>query len=131
MSGPVQLGRLKQVALTVEDLGRATAFYGSTLGLGVLVEAPTLSILDCGGTRLMLTLPEGEFERNASILYFQIADLAGAFTALGEQGVEFLGEPHKVADFGGRELWMAFFRDSEGNVMALEEERRAAPAESQ
>ena len=26
---------------------------------------------------------------------------------------------HKVADLGDRELWLAFFRDSEENVMAL------------
>jgi methylmalonyl-CoA/ethylmalonyl-CoA epimerase len=33
------------------------------------------------------------------------------------------GDPHQVADLGDRDLWLAFFRDSEGNVMALMEEK--------
>jgi methylmalonyl-CoA/ethylmalonyl-CoA epimerase len=40
--------------------------------------------------------------------------------------VTFEAAPHKIADIGDRELWMAFFRDSEGNVMALMSEQPRA-----
>jgi hypothetical protein len=32
--------------------------------------------------------------------------------------------PHKIADMPDHALWMGFFTDSEGNTLALMEERR-------
>ncbi len=31
----------------------------------------------------------------------------------------FEDEPHRIADMGSYELWMTFFRDSEGNLLSL------------
>jgi catechol 2,3-dioxygenase-like lactoylglutathione lyase family enzyme len=117
--------RLAQIALNATDIARATAFYRDRLGLALLFEAPpSLSFFDCGGIRLMLTVPEeAEFRHRSSILYFRVDDIAGARRTLGEQGVRFRDEPHVVARVGGREIWMCFFEDSEGNVLALTEER--------
>jgi len=33
--------------------------------------------------------------------------------------VKFRGEPHLAAKLADREIWLAFFDDSEGNVLAL------------
>lgn len=126
--GGLRLGRVAQVAVTVLDLDRAVGFYRDVLGLPLQLQAPRLAILDCAGMRLMLTLPEGEFTNNASVLYFDTDAIEDAHAALRAAGAAVEGDPHKVADFGGRELWMAFFRDSEGNVMALVEERVPAAA---
>lgn len=128
MTADITRGRVKQVAMTVRDLERAAAFYGDVLGLPLLVRTDQLAIFDCAGLRLMLSLPEGELQASAAVLYFDTPDVEGAFAALKGRGVAFIGAPHKVADFGDRQLWMAFFRDSEGNVMALEEERAAPSA---
>jgi methylmalonyl-CoA/ethylmalonyl-CoA epimerase len=43
---------------------------------------------------------------------------------LARKGVAFVGDPHLIAKMPDHELWLAEFRDSEGNVMALMEERR-------
>lgn len=119
MTGDPELGPIGQIALPVDDVDRATAFYRDTLGLPFLFEAPGMSFFDCGGVRLMLTLPEGEEPGGASILYFRVGDVREAHGALRDRGVAFHGEPHVVHRTDDVELWMAFFADSEGHVMAL------------
>ena len=52
------LAQLGQIALTVSDLERAVAFYRDKLGINFLFQFPGLAFLDCGGVRLMLSLPE-------------------------------------------------------------------------
>lgn len=119
------LGAIGQIAVNVRDLERAVGFYRDTLGLPFLMEAPGMAFFDCGGTRLMLGLPESdEYDHPASILYFRIADIETAHRELAGRGVEFRREPFLVARMPDHELWMAFFRDSEGNTMALMEEKR-------
>lgn len=119
MSGDPGLGPIGQIALPVKDLERATAFYRDMLGLPFLFEAPGMAFFDCGGVRLMLSLPEGEQSGGASILYFRVDDMTAAYQSLLERGVEFHGEPHVVHRTEDHELRMAFFVDLEGHVMAL------------
>src|SRR5258705_5576106 len=53
------LSRIGQIAMTVHDLPRAIAFYRDVLGLTFLFEAPpAMAFFDCGGVRLMMSLPE-------------------------------------------------------------------------
>ncbi|MGO8789034.1 MAG: VOC family protein [Terriglobia bacterium] len=112
--------RLGQVAINAHDIGRATAFYRDTLGLPLLFTAGKMAFFDCGGTRLMVSLPEKpEFDHPSSILYFQVSDIAAAHRQLLAQGVRFEAEPHIVARMPASDLWMAFFRDSEDNLLAL------------
>jgi methylmalonyl-CoA/ethylmalonyl-CoA epimerase len=112
--------RIGQIALSVRDVDRARDFYRDVVGLKHLFDAPPrMSFFDCGGVRLLLGEAEGEGAHGASILYLEVADLDAAHGALSERGVVFDAKPHRVADLGDRELWLAFFRDSEDNVMAL------------
>ncbi len=123
------LDRIGQVALTVSDLDRATAFYRDTLGMRFLFRTPSLSFFDCGGVRLLLSLPEGpELDRPNSILYFAVDDLEAVHRAFAARGVRFSDEPHLVAELPDHELWMAFFEDSEGNTLALMSEVRRRSA---
>ena len=118
------LERIGQIAIPVHDIPRALAFYRDLLGLPVLFEAPpTMAFLDCGGVRLMLTIPEGPHDHPSSILYFTVADLGAAYETLRERGVEFIDAPHIIARLATGELWMAFIRDPDGNVMGLMHER--------
>jgi methylmalonyl-CoA/ethylmalonyl-CoA epimerase len=42
-----------------------------------------------------------------------------AFQTLSAREVRFEGQPHVIAKRPDHELWMAFFRDSENNLLAL------------
>src|SRR5829696_3794790 len=105
------LTRIGQIATTVGDLPRAVAFYRDVLGIRLLFEAPpAMAFFDCGGVRLMLTLPEaeGEFagQRFASILYYAVPDIQQAAAALTSRGVAFERAPHLVAKLPHADLWM-------------------------
>jgi methylmalonyl-CoA/ethylmalonyl-CoA epimerase len=114
------LDRIGQIAINVHDVQRAIGFYRGVLGMRFLFEVPKMAFFDCGGIRLMLGLAEDErFDHPASILYYAVPDIRATAAALQSRGVEFESEPHEVADLGDRVLWLAFFRDSEANVLAL------------
>lgn len=116
--------RLRQIAITCKDVERATAFYRDALGLPFLFSAPPgLSFFDCGGVRLMLSKAEGE-TAGTSALYYLVDDIEATRDSLAAKGVTFVGEPHMIARMPDHELWLAEFRDSENNVMALMEEKR-------
>ena len=116
----VGIARLGQVAINVQDVGRATAFYRDVLGLRFLFSAGELAFFDCGGVRLMLDKPEKpEFDHPSSILYFAVPDMQAAHKKLVNAGVAIVEEPRVIAPMPDHDLWMSFFRDTEGNVMAL------------
>lgn len=117
---PFSLTRIAQIAINVKDLERATEFYRSVLGMQFLFATPGLAFFDCGGIRLMLSPAEKpEFDHPASILYYKVADLQAAHRTLLDRGVRFEGEPHVVHCAADYDLWMAFLRDSEDNLLAL------------
>lgn len=125
MSAPtppeVRLDTIGQIAVRVRDVERAEAFYRDVLGMEHLFSAPPgLSFFRCGDVRLMLSVPEDErFDHPASILYYRVADVPGTWEVLRDRGVRFDNEPHVVHRTETQELWMASFRDSEENVLAL------------
>jgi methylmalonyl-CoA/ethylmalonyl-CoA epimerase len=45
-----------------------------------------------------------------------------------EKGVPFEVEPHLIASMPDHDLWMVFFRDSEGNLMGLMSEVKKSEA---
>lgn len=119
------LAGVGQIAVRVHDVERATTFYRDSLGLTYLFSAPKLAFFDCGGVRLMLTLPEAsEFDHPGSIIYFRVGDIQGAHALLRDRGVRFKDAPHLIARLPDHELWMAFFEDPEGNTLALMSEIR-------
>jgi methylmalonyl-CoA/ethylmalonyl-CoA epimerase len=117
---------LGQIALTVRDVERSTAFYRDALGLPFLfAPAPTLAFLRIGEVRLMLSAPEGELSPGgSSVLYLRVADIDAEHAALSARGVQFLDAPHIVARMPDHELWMCFFRDPDEHLLALMCERR-------
>lgn len=114
------LSKIGQIAISVKDLERATAFYRDALGLTFLFGAPRLAFFQAGEQWLMLSPPEDkEFDHPSSVLYFDVADVAAEHRDLKARGVAFRDEPHVIHRQEGKELWMTFFRDSEGNTLAL------------
>jgi methylmalonyl-CoA/ethylmalonyl-CoA epimerase len=106
------LSKIGQVAMRARDLDRAIGFYRETLGLPFLFKAPPkLAFFDCGGTRLLLDVPEeAEFDHPGSVLYFAVEDIRLAHAELVARGVVFRAEPHLIAKLPDREVWMALFR---------------------
>ena len=124
VAGGFGLSRIGQIAMTVDDLPRAVAFYRDVLGMKFLFEAPpAMAFFDCGGVRLMMSLPEATGEaagqRFASIIYYTVPDIQEAAAALGARGVLFEASPHVVARLPHADLWMGFFRDPERHLLAI------------
>ena len=120
------LGEIGQIAITVSDLEKAVAFYRDALGMKHLFNAPpSLAFFAAGNVRLMLGRPEKpDSERVGCALYFKVADIQAAREALAARGVAFEVEPHRLAKMPDHELWMAFFRDPDRNLLALMCEKR-------
>ncbi len=118
--------RIGQIAVVCRDVPRATAFYRDVLGLRFLFDAgPSLSFFDCGGVRLMLSTAEGdEQQRLSSMLYYFVSEIDAVHAELSARGVEFMDAPHLIAQMPDHQLWLAAFRDSEGNLLGIMEERR-------
>ena len=115
------LAAIEQIAVNIHNLERALEFYRDKLGMKLLFSVPpNLAFFDCDGIRLMLSLPaKPEFDHPSSILYFNVADIQKAVQVLSDRGVQFAGKPEFVADMGSYDLWLAAFRDSENNMLAL------------
>lgn len=123
---PAAPTRIAQIAVNAKDVARACAFWRDVLGLRLLFDVPErMAFFDVGGTRVMLAKPEKpEFDHKSSILYFSVQDIRAAHERLAHRGVKFRSEPAPVARLSDHELWMAFFEDSEGNVLCLMSEVR-------
>lgn len=115
------LSAIEQIAVNAHDIERAVAFYRDKLGMKLLFSVPpNLAFFDCAGIRLMLSLPaKTEFDHASSIIYFRVDDILVAFATLSQRGVVFEEKPIFVADMGTYDLWLASFRDSENNLLAL------------
>jgi methylmalonyl-CoA/ethylmalonyl-CoA epimerase len=115
---------LAQVAQHAEDLDRAAAFYERLLGSPPLARFDPPGLLFFGladGTRLLL-------ERAASpaLLYLSVDDVVTRIEDLRAAGVVVEAEPHVIFSHtddtlgpAGSDEWMAFVRDSEGNLVGL------------
>ena len=119
------LRTLGQVHVSVGDVDRAVAFYRDTLGMPFLFQVPgqPMAFFDLDGVRLYLGAPESEEYRSRGMLYLRVDDIEDAVATLRERGVSFVGEAHLIAQMEDHDLWMAFFRDPDGNNLALMEER--------
>jgi len=115
------LSAIGQIAVNAHDINRAMDFYRDKLGMKFLFTAPPgLAFFDCDGIRLMLSLPaKPEFDHPSSIIYFNVDDIQQAYETLSERGVEFEEKPAFVANMGTYDLWIAAFRDSEDNLLAM------------
>jgi len=124
-TGSFGLNQIGQIAVPVSDIDRAVAFYRDSLGMRFLFQAPPgLGFFDCAGVRLMLDAPAKAAGHHSSVIYYKVADLQAAVETLSARGVTFEAKPHLIARLPDHELWMAFLRDPDGNMLALMSEVR-------
>ena len=125
MAAPIPIGptlnQIGQIFVNAKDLDRAIAFYRDTLGMTFLFQAPpSMAFFDCDGIRLMLGVPDRpELAHPASIIYYKVDDIERMYETFNTRGVEFLVKPHVVASLPTYDLWLADFKDSEDNILAL------------
>jgi predicted enzyme related to lactoylglutathione lyase len=126
MDAHQSLSEIRQIAITVSDVGTALPFYRDVLGLKFLFSpAPTLAFLEAGSVRLMLTTPQGAGSvGHNSILYFKVTDISATHTAILGRGAKNERDPQLAAKMPDHELWIAFVRDPDGNLVGLMEEKR-------
>jgi len=127
MANELTIEGMHQVALTTTNISRSSQFYRETLGLKQLavIDPPGLAFFDVNGVRLSL-LQDAAAEPSSSVIYFRVADIDAAVAVLKEKSVSLEQDPELVfkdskGQFGeaGEEEWMAFFRDPDGNLLAL------------
>lgn len=122
------LSAIGQIAITVSNVDSALGFYQEILGLPLLFRVGEgMAFLQAGDVRLLLTTPQGAGAVGAnSILYFRVNDLEGMYAGLVARGATPDTAPHLVAKMPDHELWMAFVRDPDGNLVGLMEEKPLA-----
>ena len=125
-----QITAIGQIAVTVQNLKRAITFYRDILGLKFLFETGGMAFFDCGGTRLMLSTSDKADSTYGSIIYYKTVDIESTAVGMRKEGVQFEAGPRMIAKMPDHDLWMAFLRDSEGNLLALMSEVRALVAGS-
>ena len=117
----LQITKISQIALVVHDVPKAEDFYKNTLGLKHLFGVPgKLSFFEVGGTRIMLSVPEPTVSHRSAIVYFDVGDIHAAHAELAAKKVPDLGKPHVVGKLGDKEVWIAEFKDLDGNLLALQ-----------
>lgn len=110
-----------QILIPVDDLERAIPFYRDTLGIPFLFSAPPqMSFFQCGSVRLLVGVhTEGQTAQRGSAIYFKVADIQAVHTQLTARGVAFSAAPHIVHRAATYDLWLAEFKDPDGNSLAL------------
>jgi len=120
---------LVQVAQHADDLERATAFYELLLGEKPIAtfDPPGLVFFRFGQTRLLL-----DRVAPSALLYLGVEDVRTRTDELAAQGVTVDTPPHRIFTHeddslgpAGHEEWMAFIRDTEGNLVGLVSHHRS------
>jgi len=121
----LELSSIGQISINTHDVKRAKEFYRDVLGLKFLFDAGNMTFFDCGGIRLMIAPPDRpEIDHASSILYYRVADIHSSYEILVSRGVKFDEKPNFVAHLEDHDLWLAFFRDPDNNIIGLMSEVR-------
>jgi len=114
------LSKIAQVALTTRNLRNAVAFYRDVLGLKLMFEVSGMAFFEAAGIRLMVGQSETDKPvQNDTILYFDAGDWNATETALERRGVKFERPADIVQRAEGKEHALRFFKDPDGNMLAI------------
>jgi catechol 2,3-dioxygenase-like lactoylglutathione lyase family enzyme len=112
--------------LAVDDIARAKAFYGQTLGVFDVAEVGSglLTLRAANGYAVLIYVKPGHVPAAHTVLNFPVDDIEAAVDELREAGVEFeqydqgpLKTDEKgIATPGPKQAW---FRDPAGNILSV------------
>jgi len=115
--------------IPVSNLQRARRFYEQTVGLEPVEEYGGGVIYTCGGAEVFMYPTPNAGTSRASQAFWQVADVEREVAQLKARGVVFeeydmpgLKTKNSVATGGGAKT--AWFKDSEGNIMAVSQRLR-------
>ena len=117
------MSRLVQIAQHADDLDRAAVFYEDLLGHPPTAkfDPPGLLFFVMGETRLLL-----EQAAPSATIYLEVDDVPAKIEELRSRGIDIEAEPHVIFRHEddrlgptGHDEWMAFIKDSEGNLVGL------------
>lgn len=128
-SRPLSMAKLYTV-LAAEDIGRAKAFWHDTVGLQIreYPEAPGYFSAYAGNWTEMIVYQRERSKAEHTVAGFRVDDIRTVVDELKDRGVVFEhydmpGVPMDgdVADQGI--VWAAWFRDTEGNIIGITQEK--------
>lgn len=115
--------------IPVVDLQRARQFYEGTLGLRVVQEDPSPgAILQAGGDTAVYVYQRAATKADHTVAAFRVKDVEATVKGLKERGVVFEDvdvpgmktvEGIATAATPSGELKAAWFKDTEGNILAV------------
>ena len=115
--------------IPVSNLQRARRFYEQTVGLEPGEEYGGGVIYECGGAEVFMYPTKNAGTSKASQAYWQVNDVEAEVAALKARGVKFeeydmpgMTMKNSIATAGGAKT--AWFKDSEGNIMAVSQRLR-------
>lgn len=116
----IALEKISQIALTTQDLSRSVAFYRDTLGLKLMFEVSGMAFFDVGGIRLMIGQAKLDAPlQNNSYIYFDAGEWTETESALIARGLKFDRPAEVVQRAEGKEHAIRFFKDPDGNAIAI------------
>jgi len=122
-SNLLQLGPIDQIGLSCTDLDKAQRFYCDLLGLHHVADAlPQMKFFGCDGVNIVMF--KGDKIAPNSCIYFRVPGEPGLIEKklemLKASGAKVESDAHVIArNWNGCDVWMAFFRDPFGNLLAL------------
>jgi catechol 2,3-dioxygenase-like lactoylglutathione lyase family enzyme len=111
---------------SVDDIARAKAFYGDTLGLAVSEENDVLTLHLGGGARVFVYPKPNHEPATFTILNFPVDDIDAAVDELAGRGITFLRYDGIDQDDKGIHRTagppIAWFADPAGNILSVLQE---------
>jgi predicted enzyme related to lactoylglutathione lyase len=109
------------------DVARARKFYEEKVGLRPKMEYAGGVIYECGGTEVFMYPTPNAGTSKASQAFWQVADVEAEVADLKARGVKFeeydmpgVTMKNSIATGGGAKT--AWFKDTEGNILAISQE---------
>ncbi|WP_406657223.1 VOC family protein [Methanolobus sp. ZRKC2] len=115
-------------SFSVDDLAKAEAFYGETLGLDVSPEDEGMRIRIAGGMQLFVYPKKDHQPATFTILNFPVDDIDRAVDELKARGIVFehyTGELRtdekgiSRSSFHEKDIDVAWFKDPAGNILSV------------
>ena len=115
--------------VAVKDLDRARKFYEDTLGLKEVQDFGEGFILKSGDTKLNVYRSQFAGTNKATTLTFDVTDIDSEVRDLRDKGIAFehydvQGLERQGDIYRGDNMKTAWFKDPDGNILSLIEERR-------
>jgi predicted enzyme related to lactoylglutathione lyase len=112
---------------SVDDIGKAKAFYGQTLDLEVSEANGLLTLHIAGGTKILIYPKPNHTPATFTILNFPVRDIETAVDELTRRGIRFERyegdlKTDEKGIFRGGGPTIAWFKDPAGNILSVLEQ---------